>query len=80
MARARAALYAVRRPCCVQALQQAFASFAAQFSEWRQRAYSQCKAVFDRAVAESGSVDFDDEKSFLRCRHSRWVAAQRCLF
>ena len=52
--------------CRLQALQQSFAAFAAQFNEWRQRAFLQCKAVFERATAESAHVDFDDTQGFLR--------------
>ena len=49
-----------------QGLQQCFAKFVAQFSDWRRRTFSQCKSVFDRAAAEAATVEFDDAQAFLR--------------
>jgi hypothetical protein len=50
----------------VQALQQSFSAFAVKFNQWRQRAFTHCKAVFDRAAAEAATVEFDDAQGLLR--------------
>ena len=59
-------MHFVARSHRVQALQQSFAAFALHFNQWRQRAFANCKAVFDRAAAEAAAIEFDDAQGLLR--------------
>jgi hypothetical protein len=59
-------MHFVARSHRVQALQQSFVAFALHFNQWRQRAFANCKAVFDRAAAEAAAIEFDDAQGLLR--------------